>query len=217
MTDQTLTSKMFTDFFSTQPLRSVNKGEVLHSPGELPTVVHFIESGFVKLYALSPEGNEKLLVMLQAGEVFSLTAALLNQPTSFYAEALTNAQLRAAPRGEFVKFIHTDMAVMDKLIQVLLKTLVVLNNRVFTLSLTRAYDRLVSRLAALIEIWGVKRPDGSILINAPVTHQEIANSINLSRESTSKEMYRLQAEGILEYKNGTIVIHKPELLKGPTA
>jgi CRP-like cAMP-binding protein len=216
MAMRTTAQKEFTDFFATYPKRFAHKGEIIHAPGEMPRVIHFVESGFVKLYALSPEGNEKLLVMLMPGEVFSLTSVFLNQPTSFYAEVLQDAQLRAAPRQAFIDFVHTDVKLMDCLVLMLIKVLAVVNNRVFTLSLTRAYDRLLSRLAVLAEVFGVEQPDGSIVIKAPMTHQEIANSINLSRESTSKEMHRLQTEGVLEYGSGTIVIHKPEKLRGPT-
>lgn len=208
-------NQVFANFYAKFPPALFEKGTIIHTPGERPHNIYVVEEGFVKLYALSPEGNEKLLVILKPGEVFSLTSALLNRPTSFYAEALKRTKLRAIPREQFMTFMHSDVKHMDILMSVLIKIIAVLDNRVFTLSLTRAYDRLISRLAILIEVFGLEQTDGSILIDAPLTHQDIGNSINLSRESTSKAMARLQAEGILHYKNGTIIVHKPEAIKGP--
>lgn len=209
-------SKPLATFFGKYPTQQLKKGTLIHRPGQRPNALHYIEHGYVKLYALSPEGNEKLLVILMVGELFSLSATLQDLPTSFYAQALTAVRLRSAPRQEFLDFIHGNSQVMDNVIAILTKTITVLNNRVFTLSLTHAYDRLISRLQVLVEVFGVLQPDGNIRITVPLTHQEIANSINLSRESTSKALYRLQQEGVLSYRNGSIIIHKPQLLRGPT-
>lgn len=210
---QSMSHKVFDDYFASQPVRSVAKGELMHAPGEVPEFIHYIDSGNVKLYALSPEGDEKLLIVLMPGEMFSLTSTLLNLPTSFYAEAVMDSELRMVPRQEFLKFVRHDVARMDGLVNVLLKNMVVLNRRVLTLSMTRAYDRLITRLAILAESFGVEQPDGSIKIESHLTHQEIGNSINLSRESTSKEMHRLQERGLLEYSNGAVVILKPDALQ----
>jgi len=210
------TSKPLATFFGKYPTEQLKKGTLIHRPGQRPTALHYIEHGYVKLYALSPDGAEKLLVILMPGELFSLSATLQSLPTSFYAQALTAVRLRSAPRDEFLDFIHSNSQILDDVIAVLTKTITVLNNRVFTLSLTRAYDRLISRLQALVELFGVLQPNGNIRIAVPLTHQEIANSINLSRESTSKALYRLQKEGVLSYHNGNIVVHKPQVLSGPT-
>ena len=62
--------------------------------------------------------------------------------------------------------------------------------RIQTLEYRTAKDRIVSELLNLAERFGQKQHD-QVLINAPITHQDLADSINMSRETASRALEQL--------------------------
>lgn len=68
---------------------------------------------------------------------------------------------------------------------------------------------LIATLIRLANSYGVKRPDG-ILINFPLTNQELGNFCGISRESTNKILRTLKEEGILNSIKSKIIIYDLE-------
>ena len=58
----------------------------------------------------------------------------------------------------------------------------------------------------MIERYPTKKTDEGIVIEVPLRHQDIASSINASRETTSRELSALERKGILTTKNSFIII-----------
>lgn len=68
--------------------------------------------------------------------------------------------------------------------------------RIQTLEYTSARERVVSELIHLAERFGKTR-EKEVLINAPITHQDIADSINMTRETASRALELLFEENLL--------------------
>ena len=73
------------------------------------------------------------------------------------------------------------------------------------LSFTTIRQRLVSTLIRLAESQGTKT-DGGIEFQLPATHQELANQLGTVRELISRNLMRLQAEGLLDVDARRIVV-----------
>jgi CRP/FNR family transcriptional regulator len=73
------------------------------------------------------------------------------------------------------------------------------------LSFTTIRQRLVSTLIRLAESQGNKT-DGGIEFQLPATHQELANQLGTVRELISRNLMRLQAEGLLDVDARRIVV-----------
>jgi CRP/FNR family transcriptional regulator len=55
--------------------------------------------------------------------------------------------------------------------------------------------------------------DGGVLINVPLRHQDIASSVNATRETTSRELANLERKGWLSSKQSLITLKDIEQLK----
>jgi CRP/FNR family cyclic AMP-dependent transcriptional regulator len=66
-------------------------------------------------------------------------------------------------------------------------------------------ERLVSFLLTMAERFGEISKEGTI-INVPLRHQDIASSINASRETASRELSNLERRGWIETKRSHIVL-----------
>jgi CRP/FNR family transcriptional regulator len=73
------------------------------------------------------------------------------------------------------------------------------------LSFTTIRQRLISALLKLAQTDGSKSPLG-IKFQLPATHQELANQLGTVRELVSRNLMRLQAEGLLDVDGRQIVV-----------
>jgi CRP/FNR family transcriptional regulator len=73
------------------------------------------------------------------------------------------------------------------------------------LSFTTIRQRLVSTLIRLAESQGIQTNSG-IEFQLPATHQELANQLGTVRELISRNLMRLQAEGLLDVDARRIVV-----------
>jgi CRP/FNR family transcriptional regulator len=73
------------------------------------------------------------------------------------------------------------------------------------LSFTTIRQRLISALVRLAESEGMKT-DRGIEFQLPASHQELANQLGTVRELISRNLMRLQAEGLLDVDARQIVV-----------
>ena len=80
------------------------------------------------------------------------------------------------------------------------------------LSFTTIRQRLISALVKLAQSEGKKSARG-IEFQLPSTHQELANQLGTVRELVSRNLMRLQAEGLLDVDARQIVVKDLEGMK----
>ncbi len=205
-------------FFTQSRQYSYKGGDVILRPEDTPSGVYYIEKGFVKVYSITRDGEEKLHIIYKAGEFFPLIWAFSNVTKDVFYEALGEVFLRRRAKEEFLEFLTSDCArgccpTLFELVARLIDILGVHVDRVDNLELTKAYPRLVARLLFLAKRFGKKEGSG-IVIDVPITHLDIANSINMTRETASREMEILERKKIIKYRGRLIVIKDTDKLKG---
>jgi CRP-like cAMP-binding protein len=86
------------------------------------------------------------------------------------------------------------------------------SERIINLEYRTVRERLVSFLLTMSNRFGVKTKDG-LVIEVPLKQQDIASSINASRETTSRELTGLERKGLISNSQPTIIIKDIEALK----
>jgi CRP/FNR family transcriptional regulator len=79
------------------------------------------------------------------------------------------------------------------------------------LSFTTIRQRLVALLVRLAETEG-QASDLGITVQLPGSHQELANQLGTVRELVSRNLTRLQAEGLIEFSARQILIKDHKML-----
>jgi CRP-like cAMP-binding protein len=72
------------------------------------------------------------------------------------------------------------------------------------------------RLVSLLLILGMNlgTPEGEgCSINAPISHQILADCLSVARETTSRELRKLKHEGLIHYRGGCIELVNVHQLK----
>jgi CRP/FNR family cyclic AMP-dependent transcriptional regulator len=188
-----------------QPL-AYGKGEVILGNTPMPDQVYYIGDGYVKIYSISDDGHEFLHIIYKPGELFPLTWAYLDvMPLSLYFEALTNCTLWRISKQWFKELVTTDVDMAYALSLQAVEQFRVYSDRLDNLQYKKAGEKVAYRLLFLASRFSVKTPDGT-LINTPITHEILSNSINLARESASRAMEELEKQHIIKVVGHRILI-----------
>jgi CRP-like cAMP-binding protein len=198
-------------FTKGQPITAA-RGEIILGHTTVPDGVYFIISGYVKVYSISNQGDEYIHIIYGPGEIFPMMWAYLNvQPESMFYEALVTTVVWKISRDWFEEFIKTRLDISYAMSMQLAQQYRVYNDRVDNLEYKKASERVAYRVLFLGSRFGTKTPRG-VLIDLPITHEVFANTINLARESVSRELEKLEKQSIIEFRDHHILIMNVESL-----
>jgi CRP-like cAMP-binding protein len=192
--------------FSDGLLMSFEKSEAIIQAFDEPQGVYLIKSGFIKAYSISDSGNENLLLIHQAGDFIPLPWALDGlHTTGLRYEAMTDVTVLRTSKDRLRASMGVNTWLSQQIMNQVVGMLGLYTMRIQTLEYRTARQRVISELIHLAERFG-KHQHGEVLINAPITHQDIADSINMTRETASRALELLFKEKIISQHDHLIAI-----------
>ncbi len=200
------------DVFSRYGVRKTyKKGDYIIRPGEQPPGVFYIIEGLVKAYDITKYGEENLLIIRKQDEIFPLIWALTGQERQVAYQALAPTTILQITRQNFEKEITKHQGAMAPLLDMTLEMYRLHSERILNLEYRTVRERIISFLLTMGARFGTRTDDG-LLIEAPLRHQDIASSINATRETTSREISALIKKGLINKNKSYYTLKKvPEL------
>jgi CRP-like cAMP-binding protein len=200
-------------FFKTGSTLRAQRGQtILHGDDEQETV-YLIGEGLVRAYTVNSRGEERTLVILAPTEIFPLNRLLPGVNRQIFFEASSSCLLYRTSTEAVLTQARTTVDFTFSLMYKLLQQFCILLDRIDNMDYKYASERLAYRLLYLTSRFGTRQPDGSFIIKAPLSQQIIASSINMSRESVSREFERLLKKGYVRFIGKRIAILDIEALK----
>jgi len=191
---------------------SYKKGEYVIRPGEAPGAVFYIESGLVKAYNISKYGEENLLIIRKEHEIFPLIWAITGQEREIiYQTMVPTVVWRISPQT-YLSFLHNHPAALPPLLDMVTEMYRIHSERLLNLEYRTVRERLVSFLLTMSSRFGRETEEG-VIIEVPLRHQDLASSINASRETASREVSALERKGLIDNKNSFIVLKDVDKLQ----
>ncbi len=201
------------------------RGATLYRETEPSAGVFVLCTGQAKLSCMSPAGKTMILKIAGPGDVLGLSAVLGNLPYEVTAETIEPVELRHIPRKDFLAFLdqfgeaslHAAQAMQSEYRDAFLEA------RLLSLSTTAA-----GRLARVLLKWGghvacapehlassakAKPLAAQIRFNMALTHEELGSMANLSRETVTRVLTRLQRDKLLAVRGATMVLLDPDRLQ----
>jgi CRP/FNR family transcriptional regulator len=185
--------------------RSLHAGELLFSEGELCHGLHIIARDKIRIFKTSLGGREQVLGVNHPGESVAELPVFDGGPYPASAMAVEDAEIAFIPRRDFQAYCMEHPAVALKVLAVVGARLRRLVGIIEELSFTTIRQRLISTLLRLAESEG-KQTRRGIEFQLPASHQELANQLGTVRELISRNLMRLQAEGLLDVDAREIVV-----------
>jgi CRP/FNR family transcriptional regulator len=199
-------------FFTKKKEVVISKKKDILYPDEEIKDIYYIKKGFVRSYSINQDGSEITLNIYKPGSFFPLTLAVSGKKNPNYFQTMTNVILHKAKFVDVWNFVSGDINLLSDLVKRLSSGIEGFMIRTQFLLRSSADEKIASNLSLLTKRFGTKSKSGSIKIELPLTHQDIADMSGLSRETTSIILKKLEKANIL-YKNGkNIIIKSPNKL-----
>jgi CRP/FNR family transcriptional regulator len=188
--------------------REYEPRQIIYFPDDPSDYVYWVREGRVKVTRVSSDGRELTFRHLFAGDMFGEECLGEKPKRGAYAEAITRTILCLMRARDFRRITREEGEVslmlakrlchrIDELEQVLAETVFkTVRSRVAS-GLMRLYQRAASH------------EQGTLT----VTHQEIANLVGSTRETTTVVLHGLRRDGILDIANRRVVILDPAALE----
>ena len=193
-------------------VRKFKKKTVVYAPSEAGQTVLVLATGRVKIYDLTPEGRETILAFVEQGELFGELAALDGQPRREFAEAVEDCEVLAIPGADFIALLESraDLALsVTKLVGLRRQRI---ETRLRSILFLPSRARLIRVLVELVETHG-DRIGTRYAIRFPLSHQDFAGLIGISRETVTLTLGQLQAEGLIAIERRRVVLLDLERLR----
>ena len=191
--------------FKTRTLLTYKRGEFIIRPGEAPGAVFYIDSGLVKAYNITKYGEENLLIVRKEHEIFPLIWALTGQEREIIYQAMDACVVWRISQDKYLDFLHSHPAALPPILDMVTEMYRIHSERILNLEYRSVRERLVSFLLTMAGRFG-QESDGGVLIEVPLRHQDIASSINASRETASRELAALERKNLIVAKRSYILL-----------
>jgi CRP/FNR family transcriptional regulator len=192
--------------------REYEQGDLVFSEGEPCAGLFVVESGALRIFKSAPSGREQVLAIEGPGSSVAELPVFDggNYPASTSAASKTRVLFVSKQDFYSLCLVHPKVALkVLKIVGARLRRLVGI---IEELSFTTVRSRLISYLIR-IGREGTKTSRG-VEANLPASNQELASHIGTVRELVSRNLSRLQAEGLITIEGKTVIIPKLAALQG---
>lgn len=202
----------FTEFLEQFPVRRFQKGEMVICEGLTPRKCYAVKSGFTKVFLTTKTGEEKAVNFLTSQDLFPLTWIFSKTDVAlYYYQAYTDCEMYEIPREDLVQYVEEDTGMIRRLFDYTLDLNIDLMQHIHSLEQAKASEKLMYAFHFLTRRFGKQITKGRTKMMLPLTQQDLANFLGLTRETTGAQLKELQHKGIINYQQQEYVIHTDRL------
>jgi CRP/FNR family transcriptional regulator len=201
--------KEIADYFAVEEYK---KKAAIFSEGDPSDVLYGVLEGKVKITKLSAEGKEIIIEVISPGDIFGAVAVMRGFPYPANAAAMEDSKLLRLSRSNFLKVLDGYPSVMYCMMQNLGDRMKGSHESLKNIALEKVGSRIASLLLKLAEKSGVETPEGTV-IDFKLTKQDIADMVGTTVETSIRTMSQFKKKGLIEEREGQVLIKDPEGLR----
>ena len=191
-------------------MRQYQAGEQIFGEGEPCQGLYVVETGRIKIFKTSTGGREQVLSIDGPGSSVAELPVFDGGSYPASAAAVTDSVMVFVSRQDFQSLCMEYPSVALRVLKVVGSRLRRLVGIIEELSFTTVKHRLAALLLNMAKESGQKSGK-SVEFTLPATNQDLAAMIGTVRELVSRNLSRLQAEGIVSIDGRTVTI--PDISK----
>ena len=187
--------------------RQYRRRQVVHFADQPGDYVYLLCTGRVKIARVSDQGRELTLYLLEDGALFGETGLLTpNEPYDLMAETLEDSLICVFRRSDILAAIQESIPAMDALLRLISERRLQAENQVADLVFLEVPKRLAKLLLRLHDAPSGRTGRNGQMLRVKLTHQELANIIGSTRETTTLVLNDFKRQGLVEFLGRKIVI-----------
>lgn len=191
------------------PRKRVAAGALVMRPETELESVYFVIDGRIRLYRLTPSGEQVFQGELGPGDCLKCPKILFQHECHAFAEAIIDTTLEVLPKLLFDRLRRDSMLFNQILVRELSDQMADLDRRLYENSVMPMKVRLHAELLRMSR----RRRDGALIISPPPTHQDLACRIGSQREAVTKELTQLERDGVLTRSRTVIRLIREKALR----
>lgn len=189
------------------------KGSYLFQEGMEAEELYLILGGKVQISKVTQDGRELALRICGENDICGELTLFTDAPKYLLsALILEDAKIAAIRKDVIEKEIFQNPSLAFEFMKWMSDHFRKTQTKFRDLVLNGKKGALFSTLIRMTNSYGVQKDDG-ILIDLPLTNQELANFCGTSRESTNRILNDLKREEIISIKKGKILVHDVDFLR----
>ncbi|MGF6516356.1 CRP/FNR family cyclic AMP-dependent transcriptional regulator [Pseudomonas sp. BT76 TE3572] len=191
-------------------VRRLSPGQRLFKRGDPPCGLYAVLEGSVRIGAVSEQGKEALLSLVESPHWFGEICLFDGQPRTHDAFGLGQCVLLHIPQTVLLTLLDEQPAYWRQLALLMSQKLRLTFINLEQLSLMPTAARLAHRLLMIAEGYGEIDPPRRVL---QLPQEQLASMLSLSRQTTNQILQDLQGQGIVNLKYGEIEILDAQRLR----
>ena len=188
---------------SAASIRDTARGDLIFHEGDIAQAFYIVASGKVKIFKLSADGKEQILMIASPGGSFAEAALFAGGRYPASAQALEDSKLLVINRDKFVQLLAKNPDLAVNLIARLSQLLRQMTSLVEELSLTDVTTRLAHRILSMV-------PDNDTRSRPVIELSEkkavLASQLGTIPETLSRSFARLSREKVVAIDGARIEI-----------
>ena len=192
-------------------LRRMSRGDTVFRVGEPCEEFHVTVTGQVKLFAISPAGQEKVIELVGPGNSFAEALMFTGKPYIVNAQALTDTLLLTVKKEAVVGEIERDPRFAMRMLAGISRRLHGLVHDVEAYALHSGMQRVIGYLLRdqVVEDCATGEV---VTVSLPVSKATIASRLSLTPEYFSRVLHELETAGLVRIDKRDVHILDPKRL-----
>lgn len=201
--------------FSDSQIRKYDKSQVLAYPGDKLTHIYFVRKGYLKMYTINEQGDNRVFLLFQPKTAFPIVPKAVDWQTytlKYFYQAMTPLEVFKISCERFYSALekHPDAA------QLVLNYLTELSGEVIgrlgVIENKDTKNKILSVLCYLIKVGGEELRPHQYKLRFSITHQDIASLAGVTRESSSIALKQLENDKVISQKKDKRLLINEQLM-----
>jgi CRP-like cAMP-binding protein len=177
-------------------LQRLARGDMVFRCGDPCEAFHVVVTGQIKLFLLSPAGQEKIIEIIAPGQSFAEALMFADRPYIVNAQALSDATVLSIDKATVVGEIEREPRFALRMLAGMSRRLHGLVHDVEAYALHTGMQRVIGYL--LRDQLTEDRVSGDVIIvSLPVSKATIASRLSLTPEYFSRVLHELESAGLI--------------------
>ena len=192
-------------------LRRLSRGDTVFRVGEPCGEFHVTVTGQIKLFAISPSGQEKVIELVGPGNSFAEALMFTGKPYIINAQALADTLLLTVKKDAVVGEIERDPRFAMRMLAGISRRLHGLVHDVEAYALHSGVQRVIGYLLRDQSAEDCASGEG-VTVSLPVSKATVASRLSLTPEYFSRVLHELEAAGLVRIDKRDVLILDPKRL-----
>jgi len=188
-------------------VREYTRDEIIFRQGDESREIYVVIKGKVRIFKISPSGNETSITIFSTDDIIGEQAAISNRPRNASAKAIGSVSLLTMSQERFIYHLENVPTLALNLAQLLSQKLDWTASFAESIAQFDAAGRLLHILLYYTERYGQKTGEGeSYKVDLSLNQTDLASMVGARREWINRLLGDWRKRGLIEYDRGIIYI-----------